>query len=272
MADTPCSYPGDREAALIGYLYEDGNPIERRTFEVHLAGCEDCRNELQELQGVRSQLVCWAPPEPAALPHVLNGARGPRWMQTLRAVPAWMQLVAALLFLGVAAGISNLDIRYDSSGLSVRTGWRNESARATVAQPRATASEATEAAGRQDNVAAGAAAPWRADLATLRQELRTEFAAGGVADAKGGRAAQDAGSSDAEVIRRVRTLIEASERRQQRELALRIAQVIRDVGAERQADLVKIDRSLGLIQSNTGTEVMKQREMLNYLMRVSQKQ
>ena len=36
--------------------------------------------------------------------------------------------------------------------------------------------------------------------------------------------------------------------------------------------LVKIDHSLGLIQNNTGVEAMKQRELLNYLVRVSQRQ
>ena len=77
---------------------------------------------------------------------------------------------------------------------------------------------------------------------------------------------------DGEVLRRVRALLEESERKQQRELALRVAQVIRDVNAQREADLVKIDRSLGLIQNNTGVEAMKQRELLNYLVRVSQKQ
>ena len=36
------------------------------------------------------------------------------------------------------------------------------------------------------------------------------------------------------------TLVEESERKQQRELALRVAQVIREVNAQREADLVKI--------------------------------
>ncbi len=62
------------------------------------------------------------------------------------------------------------------------------------------------------------------------------------------------------------------ERKQQRELALRVAGVVRDVESQRRGDLVKIDRSLGEIQSNTGVEVMRQRELLNYLVRVSQKQ
>ena len=66
--------------------------------------------------------------------------------------------------------------------------------------------------------------------------------------------------SDAELRRRVRSILEESERRQERELALRVAEVLKDVNAQRQADLVKIDRSLGFIQSSTYGEPMKQRE------------
>ena len=61
------------------------------------------------------------------------------------------------------------------------------------------------------------------------------------------------------MLRRVRALVDESEQRQQRELALRVAEVLRDVNAQRQADLVKIDRSLGVVQNNLGVEVMKQR-------------
>ena len=122
------------------------------------------------------------------------------------------------------------------------------------------------------------APPWLADLAALERKLRTEFRTAGApgvtmqaASVQTGSAAAN-GARDAEMLRRVRALVEDSERKQQRELALRVAQVIRDVNSQRQADLVKIDRSLGLIQNNTGVEAMKQRELLNYLVRVSQKQ
>jgi hypothetical protein len=74
------------------------------------------------------------------------------------------------------------------------------------------------------------------------------------------------------VLRRVRALLDESEKRQQRELALRVAEVVRDVNAQRQADLVKIDRSLGVVQNNLGVEVMKQRQSLNLLYRASQRQ
>jgi hypothetical protein len=72
-------------------------------------------------------------------------------------------------------------------------------------------------------------------------------------------------------MKRVRSLLQESERRQQRELALRVAEVAQDAQAQRQADLMKIDRSLGLIQSRTGVEVMRTQQQLNTLaQRVSQ--
>jgi hypothetical protein len=47
---------------------------------------------------------------------------------------------------------------------------------------------------------------------------------------------------------------------------------MRDVTAQRQADLVKIDRTLGVVQNNLGVEVMKDRQRLNLLYRASQRQ
>jgi hypothetical protein len=73
-------------------------------------------------------------------------------------------------------------------------------------------------------------------------------------------------------------LIGASEQRQRRELALRLAEVLRDVESQRRDDIEKIGRSLGVIQANlgvmqnTGVEVMRQRQMINDLaVRVSQR-
>jgi hypothetical protein len=66
-------------------------------------------------------------------------------------------------------------------------------------------------------------------------------------------------------LRRVRQLLQESERRQQSELALRIAEVARELQVQRQADLVRIDRTLGLMQSRTGMEVMRTQRQVNSL-------
>jgi Putative zinc-finger len=278
MIDMTCGYGGDRDEILVAYIYGDIEPAQRAEFDAHLTKCVHCRTELAELRGVRVQLEQWAPPEPLrALTRQSAPAAGSRpgvWA-TLAEMPAWAQVAAALVFLGVAAGLANLDVRYNREGLTVRTGWT----RSAVAQnPAAGAARGVPPGAAQDFSPAYTAAAWRADLAALERQLRREFRASGApgvtlqpASAQTGAAAAN-GARDGEMLRRVRALVEESERKQQRELALRVAQVIRDVNAQREADLVKIDRSLGLIQNNTGVEAMKQRELLNYLVRVSQKQ
>jgi hypothetical protein len=76
---------------------------------------------------------------------------------------------------------------------------------------------------------------------------------------------------DDALMRRVRALVQESEKRQQRELALRLAEYTRESQAQRQADLVRIDRTLGLYQRNTGMEVLRTQQQLNSLVqRVSE--
>jgi hypothetical protein len=106
------------------------------------------------------------------------------------------------------------------------------------------------------------AAPWRAELTALEQRLRTDLRETPAATA----ANPAANAVNSETLRRVRALVEDSERRQQTELALRLAEAVREVNAQRQADLVRIDRNIGAMQNNTGREMLRQRnEMLNYV-------
>jgi hypothetical protein len=168
-------------------------------------------------------------------------------------MPVWAQTAAALLCVGVAAGIANLDIRYGADGLRMRTGW--------LAAP--AGSERSDAGGAEGS------APWRAEMAAFEQRLRADLGTSGAAAQPAPpvvAAVNAAPALSLEALRRVRTLVEESERRQQRELALRLAEAIRDVNAQRQADLVRIDRNIGAVQNNTGREMLRQRsEMLNYV-------
>jgi anti-sigma factor RsiW len=263
MSHMFCTYQANRAETLVAYLYEDMDSAERAAFEAHIAGCPTCREELAELDAVRAQLARWTPPEPArpfAYRPSPPGART-RLGKTLGDSPAWAQVAAAMLVLGISAGVANLNVTYDSDGLTIRTGW--QSGRSSgVAAPDPTARQATAA-----GVIGGDAAPWRDDLAALAQELRTELrASSSPAAAATHVVAQDgSGQADAAVLRRLRALVEESERRQQRELALRVAEIARDVQAQRRADLERIDRNLGVIQNSTGFEVMRQRQLLNSL-------
>jgi hypothetical protein len=174
-----------------------------------------------------------------------------RWW---RDVPVWGQAAAAVLLLAVGAGLARLEVRVDSGGLLIRSGW--------FAAGSATATTAS---------ADGAAAPWRADLTALERRLEADVRRVSAAPAQTAREVHN-GSSNDEMLKEVRALVAASERRQQRELALRVGEALRDVQSQRQADLVRIDRTLGLIQNDTGAEVLRQRRMLNDLaVRVSQR-
>jgi hypothetical protein len=120
-------------------------------------------------------------------------------------------------------------------------------------------------------------APWKADIAALESQLKNEIRAVQTSPATSPAATVRTSSTaaDADLARRVRGLVEESEKRQQRELALRIAELVRDVNAQRQADLVRIDRTLGVVQNNVGIEVMKTRQQMNQMdliYRASQRQ
>jgi len=67
------------------------------------------------------------------------------------------------------------------------------------------------------------------------------------------------------LLKHVRTLIARSEQRQQRELALRIGDALNDVQVQRRADLARIDRAIGVMQSSTGMDLLRQREAINTL-------
>jgi hypothetical protein len=258
--NTTCMYRGNRQDLLVAYLYDEVDPSDRAAFEEHVAACAVCSRELDELGVVRLRLGGWTPPEPvrafsrATAPP--ERARAGVWT-VLGESPAWVQVAAALLFVGVAAGVAHLDVRYDRNGLSVRTGWF-----ASAGRPVAVSSEPVAAP--QGN------APWRAELAALEQQLRAEILAA-PAQATVDAAARRDGAADGETLRRVRALIDESERKQQKELALRVAEVATDLRAQRVADLRNIDRNLNVIQSNTGVDMLRLYRMTNDLaVRVSQ--
>ena len=261
MTELFCSYGGDRDGAIVAFLYEDPDDsgAERVRFESHLPACARCQAEIAALRSVRSQLARWSPPEPTSLPQSnrQSAIRNPQWW---RQVPLWAQVAAALLFLGVSAGLANLDVHYDQRGLSISTGWSKP------------------AAGAPQLLGSATDAPWKTDLTALESQLKNEIharqASPAATSASSARPVMTS-ASDPDLIRRMRALVEDSEKRQQRELALRIAELLRDVNAQRQADLIKIDRTLGVVQNNVGIEVMKNRQQLNQmdlLYRASQRQ
>jgi hypothetical protein len=253
--------------ALVSYLYEDGPADARLGFEAHLRECARCADEVASLRAVRKDMAAWTPPETVLdFRIVRHPVPVPRRWGWMTAMPAWAQLAAASLVIGVAAGVSGLDVQYGKDGLTVRTGW----SRPAESRPAAAASLAS---------AGGAEAPWRADLVALKEQMRDEMRQAAAAPAAravsapvstvANRPAQ--AMSDEEFMARVRQLIEASETRTQKEMALRLAEVVRDVDTQRRADMRRVADGLGVLEGRTGAAVAQQREMMNYLLRVSQR-
>ena len=268
MADILCGYTADRDETLVAYLYGDIEPSQRAAFDAHIATCERCRHELADLQEVRGQLRSWTTPD-VPLPIVVHAPAltvvpRSRLRQALRDIPAWSQLAAALLVLGVSAGlggaIANLEVRYERGTLTLRTGWSHSAAREGA--------PATNAP--QAGAVAPVFAPWRGDIEGLERRLRTDFQRVPLAapPALTARTDPTTASADAQLLRKVRAMLEESERKQQNELALRIAQVVQEFDAKRGTDLANI-RSMKTIQSATGLEVVRQQQWLNLLTQAS---
>src|SRR5918911_1726267 len=122
MTDKLCTYDRrDRDETLIAYVYDDIDASTRAEFEAHLALCERCRDDIESFRDVRATLSHWYPPEPKL--HSAGKQAVLRPAQWWRQIPVWAQVAAAMLVLGVSAGLANLDIRHDANGFTIRTGW-----------------------------------------------------------------------------------------------------------------------------------------------------
>jgi hypothetical protein len=227
------------------------------------------------LQGVRGELESWkAPDRPLHLERpwmvpaagILSDAVPPRkdrW-RPLREIPAWAQAAAAMLVLGVSAGIANLDVRYDANGLSMHTGWSRPQAGVMSAPVDALA---PASATTRPIAATNPTNPWRTDLDALERRLRTEFHTP-VAAASPLLARDASGSADAQLLRRVKTLLDDSERKQRNEIALRIAEVVQEFDMKRGTDLANI-RTLRNAQAVQGIELVRNSQYMDLLRQVS---
>lgn len=244
-------------AALVGYLYDECEAHERTAIAAHVTVCPACAAELAALRSTRVQLAAWSPPEAELgflitqrpTPQPLEFKREPRTQRTrwfARPLPAWAQVAAAAIVFAV--GMS-LGIAQGTNG---------------VGSPRYVTAASAQP-GSAPNVS-------EASLAALERRLRDEMAAIRVANQETVAPSSPSLGNEAQLMTRVRALIEESEQRQQRELALRTAELVRDFDSQRRIDLAQIQRNFGQIEGLAGAEVREQREMLNYLIRASQQQ
>jgi hypothetical protein len=232
----------DNEEALLDYLYEEGDPAARLSVARHLQDCAACSVAVLELQSVRGLLSEWTPPQAAlGFRIVQEGQDGPtapvysRW-RLGAGWPAWAQAAAAFCLFVAGMGVSQLHFQYGDGALTVRSRSADPASVASMS------SLPVEHIGRD-----------------IRLDPAPPSAAG----------PSSAATAD-EVLRRVKALIDQSESRQQRELALRLADVVRDFDTQRQADMLRVDQNFGQLEGQTGAEVARQRELLNSLVKVSQ--
>ena len=247
----------DDKEMLVAYLYGEIEASGRREVERHLRTCVACTEEVKGLQAVRHDLESWQPPE-AELGFTIVQSRSAtvlrpsRW-GSLTSVPVWAQAAAAVLVFAAGLAIANVHVKYDDAGLSVSTGWMSPPVPVQTAQaPSVVGVNSSAPASAMPLVADTRDQTWRAELALLEATLRNELAQMKRVNTVDDRQTQLVGSADAAaLLRRVETMLEASEKRQRQELALRIAQVNRDVEMRRNADLMRISQDFGRLQGRT---------------------
>ncbi len=245
---------------ILSYVYEELDRTERAQMEAHLKTCAECRDEVAGLRSVRVDLATWTPSQPEFGFHIVRD-RKPTWRQWW--TPAFALAAAAVLVLAVASAIANVDVTYGNQGFSVRTGW----GRATTTVQRA----AEPPTGKPEPTSTPTASEVRELYAALDSRLRQLEAAPRQLPMQQA-AFKSVRQSDDAILRRVHDLLAQSESKQQKELALRIAQVIRDVDAQRVADLNRIQQGLGRIDAMTTYEAQTHRDLTNYILASSRQQ
>ena len=222
----------DNHEALLDYLYEEGDPAERLTIARHLQECAMCSVAVLEFQNVRGMLRDWAPPASDLGFRVVQDGRplssanpeqplpsDSRWISTQR-MP-WLQAAAALLLFVAGMAVSQVNVNYRNGEVVLSMG------------------SAPVASGRGASI-------------TLRPEAVSYTPTAPDPGATPRALPGDQNTADTEaLLQRVRAMIDQSELRQQRELALRLSQVTREVDTQHQADLLRIQQDFGQQQDAT---------------------
>ncbi len=235
----------DNHDALLDYLYEEGDPAERLRIATHLQECAACSVAVLEFQNVRGMLSDWTPP---AAPSSDSGSS-----QDRRTVAERERGSGSARSLVVGVGPRH-DER-NGRGPQVRAGL------GPLSRPRPPLLFVSGMAVSQLNVdyrmaADGGLRSSCAGTLRRRSHSRTEWIMlpperAAVRMTRSMRrlrrdSSKNASSADTEdLLQRVRAMIDQSEQRQQRELALRLSQVAREVETQHQADVLRIQQDFG---------------------------
>jgi hypothetical protein len=238
----------DSKELLVGFLYNEIDPVSKRTFERHLVTCADCREELAELGATREQIARWSPPDADLGFRIVRDADAPRpsRFRFFSLTPAWGLAAAAIIVLALGAAVANLDVRYGSDGLVMRTGWNHSAESQAGVTP----------------------VDWKAQTEQLDRRLRDLEQSVSARPAVQTASASDL--SDAELIQRVRDIVGQSETRQQREVATRLSELMHEVDAQRRLDLANIDQRVTRLQNSSSlTKDIVQRLSTSALVRTA---
>ena len=256
---------------LVSYLYDDLADGERAAFETHLRTCAGCQDDLNALRGVRADLISWTPPQPDFGFRVVREPKVvPMTPRSWRAwyTPAAGLAAAAVLVLAAASAIAHVEIHRGPDGVTVRTGWSSASPVSASAAPDSARGfgETRSQATANVSPASSALSVDPALVAAIVRRLDALEASARESSNVRNASTMSARVSDAELFKRMREIVAQSESKQQGELALRIAQVIRDVDAQRVADLSQIQQGMRGIQRTVNDEAIGHRELTNYIL------
>lgn len=244
-----CGDPG----ALVSYLYNDGSAEELAAIGAHVQSCDACAAEIASLGDTRDVLSTWSPPQtelgltlsasdalpvssPSPVPSVAMAVADdlPWWRQS---APVWMQAVAATLVF--------------AAGMAIGTG-------------RGVSPVSSDTTASATPTSAPAVGVSRSELAALEERLRGELTRLSSASTPA-QPVTVRNTDDEAMTKRFRALLSESEERQRGELALRTAQLLRDIEIQRQVDVATLRNDIGKIQGVTGAELRRQQELTDQL-------
>lgn len=235
------------EAALVDYLYEEGDPAERLKIAQHLQDCATCSVAVLEMQAVRGMLSDWTPPATQLGFRIVQERTRHPWWKPAAGIPVWAQAAAAVLLFAAGMSVSQLDVDYAGGALTVRA--RSGTAGSAAHAP-ATALEAMS-------------------VSPTRHATDFHLVAAEQARPSETPAREASSPPTEEVLRQVRAMIQQSEARQQRELALRLMQLGREFDTQRVADMRRVEQTFGQLETQTDAEIAQQRQLMEYLVKTS---
>ena len=244
---------------LVSYVYEELSASERVEFERHLSDCAECRQELAELRGTRHLLASWAPPQPEFNFHIVRGAAPPAApSRRFALVPQWaLSAAAALLLAAGVAAVANLEVRYGTDGLVVRTGWMHGPAAGSPSgAPAGNAAQATPVSASSDQL-----------------QRNVELLAARLRDLEQAQAAQltraAAPARPAVTAPELRRILAELESRQRTEMALQVSQVWKDFSAARVNDYTRLQDVVSRAQGVTNQQLRQHRDSIESLYRTA---